>query len=234
MSKYRRVYLNPKQEAFLKAPQQHKTFVGGRGSGKSTVMGADIYDKLFNLPRSKGVLLGVTYQQILSRFLPPMVDFWQSLGYRRHISFEEPGHFVIGQRPPSHWPRPYQTPETFHNVISWANGSAIEMISFDRKDLGRGGNNDYLDGDEAFMLNKERLDKEILPSLRGNRYRWTESVQNRLHSTSFFSSMPWLLSGMWIADQQKLAEKYPEDYFYLESNSVKINITEPSLFVRFM
>jgi hypothetical protein len=212
-----RQYLNSKQLSFYLALQAIKVFVGGRGAGKSTIMGFEAFRRVQELPRSKGFVLGCTYQQILTRFLPPMIDVWGRMGYRRHVSPQEQGHFVIGVRPPDHWPRPFQPPEAYHNVISWCNGSAMELISFDRKDVGRGGNYDWGILDEAFLINKDRYDREISPSLRGNNYRWPENPL--LHSTCIFSSMPWLLSGMWVPDMEKLAQQYPEEFFYLEATS---------------
>lgn len=215
MSKSKAIYLNAKQKAYVQATQKDKGLCGGRGAGKSTVNGADSFINIIQLPRSKGAFLGLTYNQITTKFLPPVIDMWQRLGLREHTD-SIPGHYVIGKRPPEYWAKPWQPPQYYQNVISFWNGTCIEMLSFDRKNVNRGGNYDWLIVDEAQLINKERFDKEIRPSIRGNLYRYNSP---RHHSISFTGSMPWLPSGMWFPDMADEAKRFPNEVCYIEAST---------------
>lgn len=209
------IYLNPKQYEYIKAPQKDKAFCGGRGAAKSTSNGVLSAVNVVEMPRSKGAFLGLTYNQILTKFLPPVVDMWEKLGIFEHTDYRE-GHYVIGKQPPAHWVKPYQPPKVYNNVISFRNGSCIELISFDRKNVNRGGNYDWMIIDEAQLLPKDRFDKEIRPSVRGNIYRFDSP---RHHSICYTGSMPWLPSGMWFPDMEQLAKAYPSEYFYISATA---------------
>lgn len=187
--------------------------LGARGTGKSTVGGARSYRISSELPRSKTAIIGLTYNQILNRFVPPMVSVWNQMNLVEDFD-DRPGHYRLFRRPPSHWPRPYQPPQGYFNVISWANGSCQELLSLDRKDVNRGGNYDAAIIDEAVLIPKDRLDKEILPSIRGNNFRWSDN--SLLHSVMMMSSAPWLPSGQWFYEFENLALT-DEDVLWIES-----------------
>jgi hypothetical protein len=207
------IYLNPKQLAYVQATQEDKGFCGGRASGKSTSNGPDSAMKVLEMPKSKGAFLGLTYNQIMTKFLPPVIDMWKQMGMVEHTETQM-GHFVIGKQPPSWWEKPYQPPQYYQNVISFWNGSCIELLSLDRKNTNRGGNYDWMIVDEAQLINKERFDKEIRPSVRGNKYRFKSA---RHHQVSLTGSMPWLPSGMWFPDMAEEAKKFPNKVFYIEA-----------------
>lgn len=211
----KKVYLNQKQIDFVQATQPDKAFCGGRGAGKSTANGADSFVDIITMPKSKGGFLGLTYNQIMTKFLPPVLDMWQRMGFREHTE-KIPGHYTIGKQPPSHWAKPWQPPQYYQNVLSIYNGTCIEFLSFDRKNLNRGGNFDWLKADEAQLLNKERFDKEIRPSVRGNRFRYNTP---RHHSISFTGSMPWLPSGMWFPDMEEEAKKHPKEVSFTKATA---------------
>ncbi len=207
------VYLNPKQLEFVKATQEDKVICGGRASGKSSGNGPDSAIKILGMPKSKGAFLGLTYNQIMTKFLPPVVDMWKLMGFVEHTDKHQ-GHYVIGKKPPDYWVSPYQSPEYYQNVISFWNGTCIELLSLDRKNTNRGGNYDWMIIDEAQLVNKERLDKEIVPSVRGNKFRFNSPYH---HQISYTGSMPWLLSGMWFPDMADEAKAYPNRVFYIEA-----------------
>lgn len=213
--KAKTIYLNAKQLAFAQAMQKKKVFVGGRGAGKSTVNGVQSFQFATFLPRSKGFILGLTYVQILTKFLPPVFDMWRNMSLVEHTD-QRKGHYVVGKRPPSNWQTPYQSPKYFNNVISFWNGVCIELISFDRANLNRGGNYDWGIIDEAALIPKERWDKEIRPSIRGNIYRFSHPCHQ---SMVFTTSMPWLQSGMWIVDMEEEMRQSPQEVFYVEATA---------------
>lgn len=210
------IYLNPKQLAYVSAQQKEKGFCGGRGSGKSSSNGVLSALNVVTMPRSKGALLGLTYNQILTKFLPPVIDIWEKFLLIEHTDTEN-GHFVIGKMPPRHWARPYQPPKNYNNVISFINGSCIELISFDRKNVNRGGNYDWMLIDEAQLLPLDRFEKELYPSVRGNIYRFGHNFRHL--SICYTGSMPWVATGMWFPDMEKLAKAKPNDTFYVSATA---------------
>src|SRR3954471_18199214 len=91
------IYVNAKQLALLQATQRRKAFLAGRGAGKTTVAGFHYLDCSAHLPRAKFFLLGITYNQIQSILLPPMLEAWNLRNVKENI------HYVIGKKPPDNF-----------------------------------------------------------------------------------------------------------------------------------
>jgi len=208
----KKIYVNPKQLLFLNAKQKRKVFIAGRGSGKTTCAGFHIRQLLSQLPRSKGFILGLTYNQILTIFLPPIISVLESCGIYENV------HYVIGKKPPVGFLEPFQKVKNYENLISFFNGMVIQLISFDRKDVNRGGNNDWGIVDEAVLINQDRFSKELEATIRGNTYKYSDKAHLH-HSICFFSSQAWLSSGDWVPDMSAFAISHPEEYFYIESTA---------------
>lgn len=211
------VYLNKKQESFLQAKQPYRTWIGGRGTGKSRNIGNSTYQKLIGLERSRGGFISATYAQILTKTLPPIMGAWAALGLKEYKSPEDPGHYVIGRRPPKGWPSPYSDPKRYENIISFYQGSVIEMMSMDRPDLQRGGSLDYIEVDEALIVPKEHLHKVVLPSVRGTHIKFKGKWCWK--QKSLYSSMPYLTKGAYLLDMENKARLNPKQYFYIESTA---------------
>lgn len=206
-------YLNPKQEIFLKMLQKDKTLIAGRGFGKTRVIGNKLIDRANNLPRAKGFLSSSTYGQILTKTVPEIISAWNELGLREHKGNHEPGHFVLGKKPPADWIKPYKAPEKYQNIITFYNGFTIEFLSMDRPDLARGGTYDFGDIDEALLVDKEHVDKVLYPTLRANKMYFTHWMHQELCR---YSSMPWLSKGQYLLDYKEKAKKMPKQYGWLE------------------
>lgn len=200
----------------VSAHQKDRTWIGGRGTGKSYCIGASTYQKSADLPRAKGYFSSSTYHQILTKTLPPVEEMWQRMGLRPHISKEEPGHYIIGKRPPSNWIRPYSAPHAYKNAISFFNGFTIELLSMDRPDLARGGSYDFGEIDEATLVKEEHFNTVLQISTRANRHRFSHWSH---HQISKYSSMPWKSDGLYLLGYQDKAAAYPDDFFYQESTT---------------
>ncbi len=140
-----------------------------------------------------------------------MKNAWSWFGYHEGV------HYVIGKRPPKHFTRPYQGPETFKNVITWWNGTTVILGSFDRPQLMRGGSNDWVIVDEALLINKDSYDQVIIPTLRGSDIR-LQGKKGHL-SEEFTSSMPYGAHGAWLLDKEIEAQNPVNDTFYIEGTS---------------
>ena len=159
------IYANKKQLQIIHSLKKIKCFVGGRGSGKSTVCGYESYQALTTMPRSRGFIAGADDTKIKLSSLPSIIEAWEMLG------MEEGVDFVVGRRPPSFFLEPYNKPKRYDKVISFANGSAIDMLSFYNKNPGRGGNYQWGIIDEAALVSKVILDRSLLPAMRGNYHK---------------------------------------------------------------
>lgn len=204
-------YLNPIAQLYLIAKQLVKVLIAGRGFGKSFINGIVIITKVATLPRSRGIFLGLTYTQILSNTLMPMKAAWEWFGYYENI------HYVIGKRPPSHFKKPYQSPDRYQNVITFWNGTTVILGSFDRPQLLRGGSNDWVIVDEALLINHEKYTQIVTPSLRGSHPIFKGKPGHK--SENFTSSMPYGNMGAWLLEYQERSRQNPKDYYYIEGTS---------------
>ena len=212
----RRVYVNEKQRQFLAATQKRRTFVGGRGSGKTTVAGHQTRVEMNYLPRAKVFLAGLTYTQLTSNTLPAMESAWYAHGLREYDQKSGFGHYVKGKRPPTDWIKPYQPPSNYENVISFLNGYTIQLLSMDRAELARGGNYDGGHIDESALMKYEHVTKILAPMIRGNIHYFS----HHLHQTFCdYTSVPWLPSGQWVFKTEDLAKQKPDEAFFLESTA---------------
>ena len=206
-------YVNPVALLHLYADQPNKTLIAGRAFGKSFINGYSIAQKVQHLPGARGIFGGASYTNILTNTITPMINCWEKMGYYQGV------HYVIGQKPPDFFKLPYQPPQEYKNVISWAWGHATILGSMDRPQLLRGGSNDYSIFDEALLLNEELYGQIVIPTLRGSDIK----LKGKKHhlNEEFTSSMPYgSVPGMWILDHEKKAEKYPDHFHYIEGTTL--------------
>jgi len=211
------VFLNKKQVAFLNAPQKTKVFIGGRGGGKSYTIGSNHSLRAKYLPRAKYGLVSITKSHLKNNVAPSLIRALKTNGFQEG----KDKHFVRYQKPPAHWAEPYEKPDDYSDVITFNNGFTIQMVSTAKghnADIIRGMNFDGLDIDEAAMgLDKEIYDSAIMPTVRGNSYIFEG---NPFHQQiCFYTSMPWLSSGKWLLDFEKLQEEYPDKVFFCKATS---------------
>ena len=217
MKSKKRVYINAKQAAFLQAKPKRKCFQGGRGSGKSSVKGFKDHQRMKYLPRAKFMLAGLTYNHILTKTLPSAEESWRACGLREYDKAKKAGHYVICQKPPDSFLKPYQPPRNYDNVITFFNGYTLEMVSLDRPDSNRGGNFDGLDLDESALVKEDVFNKVLQPMVRGNIYRFNHPFFQEICD---YSSAAWLPSGQWIYKTEELMLAEPENYFFIQSTSL--------------
>jgi hypothetical protein len=175
--------------------------VMGRGTGKSSgILSPWLVDNARDMPRSSGGIVGATFMQLLVRTLPPAISNWARMGYVRDV------HYIIGREPDEKWKRMWnwQGPRTMpldsKYAIYWFNGSSQVLISQDRVGSSNGLSLAYIGGDEAKLLNKERLDDEIMPTLRGDRSYFGHLSCYR--SKMFLTDMPTASKSKWILEKE--------------------------------
>lgn len=170
------------------------------------------------MPRAKIFWASTTYGQMLTKTLPGVEFIWNRLGLKEYQSPDDPGHYVVGRKPPPGWHKPWAPPRKYTNVISFYNGFCIEMLSLDRKDLARGGSYDGGSVDEAGLLNREAISQVIFPSNRGSHFSLRGNPEHK--KISFYTSMPWKSRGQWVLDYKEKAREQPDLYYWIESTAL--------------
>ena len=204
-------YLNPIAQIFLMCYTPIKVFIGGRGVGKSFDNGLEVAKKVRDLPRSKGLFVGVTYTQILTNTLLPMKSAWETMGYYEGI------HYVVGKKPPEHFVKPFQRPEKYENVITFWNGTTLVFGSMDRPQLMRGSSYDWVITDESLLIKKDQYDQIIQFAIRAT-HPSLKGMPGHLQEI-FTSSMPYGSLGSWLLEYELKMKQAPEHYFYIEATS---------------
>lgn len=205
ISEWKIIELNPFQwiaAVMSRKGKKFKLYRAGRGAGKSTILGWDMMILVSMMPRATGVLVGETYQQILSRTLPSTKEGLEQFGVYEEIDY------VVGRKGKG-FRMPFQAPNNWNNVIHFRNGTIVVMVSLDMPNAGRGLNSYWVIGDEAALFNKERLFNNVQTTNRS--YKEEFSKCPLINSEIWATSMPLTKGGKWILEMEKI---YREDKFY--------------------
>lgn len=199
---YKKIHLNkPQLQSYLiQAFEEYA--VWGRGTGKSEgLIAPRARRNILDMPRGTGVFVGSTYQQLLTRTLPPVILGLERLGWRKDY------HYFIGRKPPAtwRWPEAYRPPLKHDYFISFYNGAGIHLVSQDRPGTSNGLSIDWIIGDEAKLLNKKKLDSELFPTNRGNRQYFGHLPHH--HSMLFCTDMPTTPQAKWILEKEQEMSK---------------------------
>ncbi len=214
----RKLHYNKPQLRSLLVGANEEYAIWGRGTGKSTgLIAPRSINCIFKMPRSRGVFVGETYLQLLERTLPPVIQGWEEMGYKRDIDF------WVRKTPPKDVPTPYIGPLVYDHTISWRNGTVISLISQDRPGTSNGMSVDWIMGDEAKLLNRERLEEELLMTNRGNE-RYFKDIPEH-HSTLFATDMPTTPKSKWILDRKEQMNEEQIKYIL----AIQIDIYEARL-----
>lgn len=211
------VKLNPAQLFAIEANRRgKKRFIyleWGRGTGKSTILGWYLKECVRQMPGSTGVLVGETYKQMLSRTLPATKEGLAMFG------LYEGYDYVIGKSGVSiGFQLPFQAPSSWRNVIHFRNGAIAIMVSLDMPNDGRGVNAYWVIGDEAALLNKERLFLNVQSTNRSVKSQFKHStLQN---AEIFASSTPLTKRGRWFIDMEIEAKRKPDQYQFIRANAL--------------
>ena len=189
----------------IAAPSEY--LIAGRGTGKSEGVLAPKSAKCYfgTMPRGTGVAVGATYSQLLTRTLPALIAGWERIGYVMGR------HYLIGKRPSEKWIKqwnwkgPYRPPLDYKYFISWWNSGGAHLVSQDRVGSSNGITIDWIIGDEAKLLNAEKLKTELFPANRGIIPAFQKTPYH--HGMTFTSDMPVGSSGRWILDMMSKMDR---------------------------
>lgn len=196
----REVFYNPVQLRINIINARITVLVGGRALGKTTgIHGPRTLNCVIKMPGTSNAFISRTYKQFKTRIMGSLVSGWKDLGFEEYNEKTGKGHFVIGKRNRK-WPAPKYPLGDYTQAIHFCNGSVIPLISQDRPGDANGSNIQSLHGDEVFQLNKEDLDENVIPALRGAP---EFSKLSEYKSLTFTTSMPLTQDGYWVFDFEK-------------------------------
>lgn len=211
------VYVNQKQEKFLRSRAKRKTFHGGRGSGKTYTLGVDQYQCFWEMPRATMLMGGLTYVQLDSIVLPGICSALERFNFVEYNKNQPWGVYVLGVKPPEHWGTPYQKvgKKGIQYCMSFINGYTIRFVSQDNPQTHRGINSDGLRCDESATMDEDFISKVLLPTVRANPHSKI-AKSHKHHSFYDFSSASWTPKGNWI---------YKNEVNYLEMMEKRANMS---------
>lgn len=206
--------LNIPQLTVFRAKQRVKVMEFGRGTGKSAELSCEIIDLAHDMPRGLFVIVGETFQQILTRTLPGTKHALEMQGYYEGI------HFFIGKKAPAKlgWPLPYKSPFKWEYAIHWYTGAAFSMISQDRKGNGVGLNTDGVIADELALLDEDELSRGVLLTNRGSNFKRFKD-NRRFRSVIMASSTPLTAKGRFMFKFEEAALSKPNEYLYVRADA---------------
>jgi hypothetical protein len=185
-----------------------------RGTGKSTILGWFIKEAVIQMPRATGIIVGETYLQILSRTLPSTKEGLEMFGLFEDVDY------VVGRSGKSYgFDMPFQAPsKNWDNVIHFSNGFIMILVSNDMPSSGRGINSSFVIGDEAVLLDKERLFNNVQTTNRstcGGLYADKPLCNAEIYASSVAMSK----KGQWFTDMEALAKREPWKVLFIKANA---------------
>jgi len=190
--------LHELQAAILTIRAKRTFIVAGRNWGKSALFGSFQQLVAKSMPGSTSIIAAKTYGHLLTSVLPSAMAMLERLGYYKDI------HYWVGRPFPTNWKPPFHPPvKRFENYISFFNSADQRCSGFDLRSLdktsSRGPNRDFLMTDETLLINKDKLNSELRPTIRANK---SEFKHINFHLGEFHStSMPITQEGKWILDE---------------------------------
>jgi hypothetical protein len=209
LKEYKTVKFNLLQAAMnLMITQHDELYVeAGAGAGKSTGIGDFMRRLVMGMPRSSTMLVGETYQQILTRTLPTTIHGLEQLGIFKGL------HYFVGQKAPRNWkfPEPYKPPLDWKKSMHFWTGACVNFFSQDVQGDGKSANSDAFIADEATQLDKPTLDTDQLPRVRGSNHDlFKDKSKFPLYLKKLFVSTTAVTDvGMWY---EQLEEKIVADH----------------------
>ncbi len=211
------IYLHKQQRRWALVDAKDSVCICGRRWGKSYLVALRIIRNVLEMPRSTGVFVASSFRQAHSRTLPAALMALDAFGIKRDI------HYVIGHAPDKRlgFDSPYFLPTDLHDVIWFANGTIMIIVS---QEVPMGSNSltiNWLIGDEAKGLSYEKLANELFPAMGGASIHFNDKVKYpHLWGFAFFSDMPVTKEGIWLLRYEKYEDR--ELYDLIIRNSMRL------------
>jgi hypothetical protein len=171
----KQIYYNDFQLVFAKSNPRTGYILAPRGIGKTE--GPYCFrmrNVVVKMPRSNNAIAVPSYQKFLKDLMPAIRKGLLLYGLREY-DYEDPkkgGHYVVGLKPPKHWPSPMYPVKNYQAIISFCTGATYALFSQDSKTKNQGNSLVSMIGDEAKLLDHARIREDILKAMRGGADKW--------------------------------------------------------------
>lgn len=161
----KQIILPEKHILIRKIRAQLTLLLGCRGSFKTTkALPLFVSDMVYSMPRSSGMICGISFEDMNNNTINPF------LGGLAELGIHEGDRYVFGKKPPAHWDTPFLgvLNGKYDRVMSWHNGTAVNMVSMEKKAPANGLSVQWGFFDEIKFQDERKLIDKIFPTFRGN------------------------------------------------------------------
>ena len=215
------VSLSQFQFDFLRTPQPRKTVVGGRGSGKTYLIGHVLMKAAHEMPGCKIAMAGPDYKQLKEVVLPQCkkaFDQWGVVEYDPKNPCPDLIEYVRYKPDiPAYFDKCFTPPDDYSNCYAFSNGSVIQLLTFVKPEKNRGYDFDVIIIDESAKFKELWLNTILTPCNRGNAGRWTSSMHRGIYD---FTSGAWHPEEQWIYKTEELARQFPDKFYFGECTAL--------------
>lgn len=222
----KKIYLNKAQEMVNLIRPWSLYAIIGRGSGKSTrILALRSQHAVFEMPGSCLCFFGSSYINLASNLVPQIISGWKELGY------VEGWDYVVGQCPPPHF-KPLQSPapDNWKHTVTWANGTIFHLGSSDRLSNILSRSFQHFFGDEARIIDYEKVSQSAFPTIRGERIKFGKCPM--YGGFSFTSDMPDPEIGQWLLEKENVMDVEQIQLIFLlslEENKILLELSNPDI-----
>lgn len=197
------IHLHEGQMRYMLCSSRNSVNICSRRWGKSFIVALRIMENVLEMPGSLGVFVASSFRQAHSRTLPSALMAMDAFGWKRDV------HYVIGHRPDPRlgFKDPIFCPTDLKDVIWFANGTLMVIVSQEVVLSANSMTIHWLVGDEAKGLDYDKLANEIFPAIGGSSVYFSDITKYpHLFGIHFFTDMPCDKEGLW------LIKKYEKEY----------------------
>jgi hypothetical protein len=106
-------------------------FLAGVGSGKSHTAGLISYRNIQQYPKCRGFIGANTYDQLNTSTMFRIREVWKDFGVTEWTRENKKGLYVVSKTPPPHFNTEFHNFDSYHNILSFANGAIIFLASLE-------------------------------------------------------------------------------------------------------
>jgi hypothetical protein len=154
-------YSNPTATLLNFVSPKNLFFISGRATSKTEDILAERAQEIcYEMPGAFVAVSADTFMNAQKNIIPGIIEGWKRKGWKEGL------HFVVGEKPPKHFKKPYKVVLSWRHTITAMTGTHFMVISQDRPSIGAGNSFQHKIVDEAKYQNEKKLNK-LSPAIRG-------------------------------------------------------------------
>ncbi|WP_291067286.1 MULTISPECIES: hypothetical protein [unclassified Empedobacter] len=171
--------------------------ISGRATAKSSDILAERSIRISeDMARAYFAWVADTYENAIGNVRDALIEGWNRKGWVEGV------HYVLDERPPAHFEKPYKSPKDFQHTMSIYNGCFFKIVSLAQPSSAAGNSYQHLFGDEVKYFDDKKIAK-LFPAIRGEYTNFGDSVYYRGHSFTTDMPNPMHKEYDWIMQQEE-------------------------------